>query len=99
MSSIIAPTRTHPFFAFGPRPADRASRPRTIPIAAQLRKASRAFVQSGFYEVEIEPAIRATLCHATAQNPPDSSGVPVGFESCALGGGRRLLQQNRHITD
>jgi hypothetical protein len=29
----------------------------------------------------------------------DSSGVPVGFESCALGGGRRLLQQNRHITD
>jgi hypothetical protein len=25
----------------------------------------------------------------------DSSGAPVGFESCALGGGRRLLQQNR----
>jgi hypothetical protein len=24
----------------------------------------------------------------------DSSGAPIGFESCALGGGRRLLQQN-----
>ena len=29
----------------------------------------------------------------------DSSGAPVGFESCALGGGRRLLQQNRHKAD
>src|SRR5664280_2837646 len=35
-------------------------------------------------------------------DPPrniDSSGAPIGFESCALGGGRRLLQQNRHKAD
>jgi hypothetical protein len=29
----------------------------------------------------------------------DSSGAPVGFDSCALGGGLRLLQQNRHKAD
>lgn len=63
---------TYLFFASGPRPNDRASRPRTIPIAAQLRKPSRTFVQSGFNEVALTPAIRATLCHATSQNPPDS---------------------------
>src|SRR5665647_1474109 len=63
---------TYLFFASGPRPNDRASRPRTIPIAAQLRKSSRTFVQSGFNEVALTPAIRATLCHATSQNPPDS---------------------------
>src|SRR5450759_2612269 len=63
---------TYLFFASGPRPNDRASRPRTIPIAAQLRNPSRSFVQSGFYEVALAPAIRATLCHATSQNPPDS---------------------------
>ena len=28
----------------------------------------------------------------------DSSGAPVGFDSCALGGGHRLLQQNRHLA-
>jgi len=26
----------------------------------------------------------------------DSSGTPIGFDSCALGGCRRLLQQYRH---
>src|SRR5450830_1327305 len=64
--------RTYQFYTSGPRQNDRASRPRTIPIAAQLRKPSRAFVQSGFNEVALTPAIRATLCHATSQNPPDS---------------------------
>ena len=65
------------------------------PSSARIGKPrSRAFVQSGFYEVVIEPAIRATLCHATSQNPPDSSRVPVGFNSCALGGGSPTLQQN-----
>src|SRR5450759_2212456 len=68
---------TYLFFASGPRPNDRASRPRTIPIAAQLRKPSRTFVQSGFNEVALTPAIRATLCHATSQNPPDSHQVIV----------------------
>jgi hypothetical protein len=29
----------------------------------------------------------------------DSSGAPVGFDSCALGGGLRLLQQNLPIPD
>src|ERR1019366_8489061 len=43
---------------------------------------------------------RATLIQKI--DPPrkiDSSGAPIGFESCALGGGRRLLQQNRHKAD
>jgi len=64
-----------------------------------LRRSGSAFVQSGFYEVALSPALRAMLCHATSQNPPDSSSAPVGFESCALGGGRRLLQQNLPGTD
>jgi len=29
----------------------------------------------------------------------DSIDAPVGFESCAVGGGRRLLQQNRPKAD
>src|SRR5450759_4485959 len=43
---------------------------------------------------------RATLIQKI--DPPrniDSSGAPVGFESCALGGGRRLLQQNLPKAD
>src|SRR5664280_1451049 len=43
---------------------------------------------------------RATLIQKI--DPPrniDSSGAPVGFESCALGGGRGLLQQNLPKAD
>src|ERR1017187_8561452 len=55
--------------------------------------------QSGFYEVALALVFSARSCHATSQNPPDSSGAPVGFESCALGGGRRFLQQNLPLAD
>jgi hypothetical protein len=37
-----------------------------------LHRCGSAFVQSGFYEVALTSALRATLCHATSQNPPDS---------------------------
>src|ERR1035437_5024321 len=37
-----------------------------------LHRSGSGFVQSGFYEVALTPALRATLCHATSQNPPDS---------------------------
>jgi hypothetical protein len=40
-----------------------------------LRRSGSAFVQSGFYEVALSPALRAMLCHATSQNPPDSGVV------------------------
>jgi hypothetical protein len=43
---------------------------------------------------------RATLIQKIdAPRKIDSSGAPIGFESCALGGGRRLLQQNLPIAD
>jgi hypothetical protein len=37
-----------------------------------LHRSGSGFVQSGFYEVALTPAIGSTLCHATSQNPPDS---------------------------
>src|SRR5450759_887692 len=36
-------------------------------IVAQLRKPSRAFVQSGFYEVALALVFSARSCHATSQ--------------------------------
>src|ERR1019366_6429399 len=90
---------TYLFFASGARPNDRASRPRTIPIAAQLRKPSRTFVQSGFNEVALTPAIRATLCHATSQNPPDSKSFPPRFDNCACDAVDRLFRQHRPKAD
>src|SRR5664280_2440539 len=79
---------TYLFFASGPRPNNRASRPRTISIAAQLRKPSRAFVQSGFNEVVLTPALRAILCHATSQKPPDSQIACGLIQSCDWIGGQ-----------
>jgi hypothetical protein len=38
-----------------------------------LHRSGSDFVQSGFYEVALTPALGATLCHATSQNPPDSA--------------------------
>jgi hypothetical protein len=46
-----SPMRTSRVSASRAEPADRTLRPRTIPIAARPRIASRAFVQSGFNEV------------------------------------------------
>jgi hypothetical protein len=46
-----SPMRARPFFVSGAQPCHRALRSRTIPIAAQSRISSRAFVQSGFNEV------------------------------------------------
>jgi hypothetical protein len=45
-----------------------------------LRRSGSAFVQSGFYEVALSPALRAMLCHATSQNPPDSKIHSRGFD-------------------
>jgi hypothetical protein len=37
-----------------------------------LHRSDSGFVQSGFYEVALIPALRATPRNATSQNPPDS---------------------------
>jgi len=37
-----------------------------------LHRGGSGFVQSGFYEVALAPALGATLCQATSQNPQDS---------------------------
>jgi hypothetical protein len=47
-----------------------------------LRRSGSAFVQSGFYEVAHSPALRAMLCHATSQNPPDSKDHSIRFDCC-----------------
>ena len=39
----------------------------TIPIGQN----TRGFVQSGFYEVALMPAMLVPPCHATSQNPQD----------------------------
>jgi len=42
-------------------------------LAIRLKRQNiPAFVQSGFNEVALTPAIRSTPRHATSQNPPDS---------------------------
>jgi len=46
------------------------------PISLALKffpshRSGSGFVQSGFNEVALTPALRAPPCHATSQNPPD----------------------------
>jgi len=60
-----------------------------------LRRSGSAFVQSGFYEVALSPALRAMLCHATSQNPPDSKSFPLRFDNRARDAVGRLFRQHR----
>jgi hypothetical protein len=45
-----------------------------------LHRSGSGFVQSGFYEVALIPALRATPRNATSQNPPDSKSVLVPIQ-------------------
>ena len=47
-----------------------------LELVALLRKSS-ASVLSGFYEIALTPALRATLRHVTSQNPRDSQGDAI----------------------
>jgi hypothetical protein len=47
-----------------------------------LHRSGSDFVQSGFYEVALMPALRATLCHATSQNPLDSQINAILIQHC-----------------
>jgi hypothetical protein len=59
---VCAPTGQPTPGMDGGRPID------TIPIG----QSTRGFVQSGFCEVALRPAMLVPPCHATSQNPQDS---------------------------
>jgi hypothetical protein len=59
------------------------------------RTLSSGFVQSGFYEVALMPALLASPYHATSQNPQDSLSGRTMIR-CCIGGG--TMRPKKHAT-
>ena len=66
----------------------------------QFKQLSRCRLLADIVAKRVFASRRATLIQKIdLPRKIDSSGAHIGFESCAVGGGRRLLQQNRHKAD